>query len=90
MIPLRVLRQKFGNQLVAALADLAAGLLEADVVTEFRHRFVPCKRVKIDGIKERPVQVEDGGFRQFKILHGANARFLRTSRRRVCSSPCAD
>jgi hypothetical protein len=73
VVPLGVLRQKFGDQLVATLADLAAGLLEADVVAELRHGFVPCDRVEVDGIEQRPVQVEDSGFRQFSFLHGANA-----------------
>jgi hypothetical protein len=67
VVPLRLLRQELGNKLVAALADLAAGLLEADVVAEIHHRFVPCERVKIDGVDQRPVEVEDGGFRQITL-----------------------
>lgn len=39
--------QELGNQLVATLADLAAGLVETDIVAEFHHRFVPCERVEI-------------------------------------------
>lgn len=46
---------KFGNELVAALADLAAGLLEADVVAELVHRFVPGERVEIHRIQKRAV-----------------------------------
>ena len=35
------IREEDRDQLVAALADLAPCLLEADVVSELRHRFVP-------------------------------------------------
>ena len=90
VIPLRVLGQEVRNQLVAALADLAAGLFEADVVAELRDRFVPGERVQIDGVEQRSVEVEDGGFGTFSILRGANARSSRTNRRTACSSPCAD
>jgi hypothetical protein len=89
MVSLRLVGEKFGNELVASLADLAPRLLEADVVTELSHRFMPCERVKIDGIQQRPVEIEDGGVRHFTILHGENARSLRTSRRRAISLPCA-
>ena len=37
-------------------------------------------------VQERAVQVEDGGFRQFKVLHGGNERASNTSRRKACSS----
>jgi hypothetical protein len=67
VVPLFVSRKEYGNELVAALPDLSSHLLEADVVTELRHRFVPGERMEIDGVQQRPVQVEDGGFRhQFK------------------------
>jgi hypothetical protein len=35
--------------------------------------------VEIDGVQQRPVQVEDGGFRQFRILHGANAHAYQSA-----------
>jgi hypothetical protein len=54
---------EFGNELVATFADLAAGLFEADAVSEFHHRFVPGKRVEIHRVQQCPVQVEDRGFR---------------------------
>ena len=41
-------------------------LLEADVVTELHHRFVPGEGMEIDGVQERPVHVEDCGFGQFR------------------------
>jgi hypothetical protein len=48
------------NELVAALSDLASHLFRAAIVAELDHRFVPGDRVKIDGVEQRAVQVEDG------------------------------
>src|SRR5581483_4217441 len=62
VIPLFVDRQKHGNELVAALADLTSRLLEAHIVAKLHKRFVPSERMQIDGVQERPVKVEDGGF----------------------------
>ena len=55
MVPLVVGREEYGNELVAALADLTSGLFEADVVAELRHRFVPGERVEIDRVQQCPV-----------------------------------
>ena len=62
VVALRVGREEVRNQLVAAFADLAPRLLEADVVTELHHGFVPGESVEIDRVEKRPVDVEDGGF----------------------------
>jgi hypothetical protein len=56
------------------LAYLASRLFEADVVTELLHRFVPGERVQIDRIEKRPVDVEDGCFGQFQVLHSGIER----------------
>jgi hypothetical protein len=63
MVPLRVRGQEDWNELVATLTDLAPSLLEAHVMAELHHRFVPCEGVKIHRVQERPVEIEDGGFR---------------------------
>jgi hypothetical protein len=42
---------------------LASDLFEGDVVAELYHRFVPSKSVQVDGVQQRPVEIEDGGFR---------------------------
>src|ERR1700694_2750323 len=59
VVPLFGGRKENGNELVAALADLASHLLEADVVTELHHRFVPGECMEIDGVQEHSVHVED-------------------------------
>jgi hypothetical protein len=61
MVPLGLLRQEDGNQLVAALSYLASRLVEADVVAEPYHGLVPCDRVQINGIRQGAIQVEDRG-----------------------------
>jgi hypothetical protein len=73
VITLLVLRYEDGDQLVAALADLTSRLFEADVVTELRERFVLGERVQIDGVQERPGEVEDGGFGHFTFLREGSA-----------------
>ena len=61
VVPLFVGGQEDWNELVAALSYLASRLLECHVVTELRHRFMPSDGVQIDGVQQRPVQVEDRG-----------------------------
>jgi hypothetical protein len=70
-----------GNELVSPLANLTSSLFEAHIVAELDHRFVPGERVKIHGIQKRSVQVEDSGFRQFKVLQfgASDARIPRFS-----------
>ncbi|WP_247444236.1 hypothetical protein [Bradyrhizobium sp. 197] len=67
MISLFAGGQEDRNELVSALSDLAASLFVAHTVAELDHRFMPSERVKIHRIQKRTVQVEDGGFRQFKF-----------------------
>ncbi len=55
--------QKVRNELIATLADLAARLLEIDVVAEPDQPFMPGDRMQIDGIKQSPVQIENDGFK---------------------------
>ena len=66
--------QEGGNELVSALAYLASGLFEADVMTELHHRFVPGDRMKVHRVQESAVQVEDGSFWQVEVS-------------RVCAAP---
>jgi hypothetical protein len=60
-------------------ADLASNLIEAHIVAELEQSFLPGDRVEIHRVKKRAVQVEDSGFRHFKVLHGGNERALHTS-----------
>jgi hypothetical protein len=64
-------REKYGNELVAALPDVAPGLFKTDVVVELHHRFVPYKRVQVDGVQKRPVKVENRCFRH-SLLRAEN------------------
>ncbi len=59
--------QKEGNELLATLTDLAARLLETDIVPKPDQRFMPGYRVQIDGIEQCPVQIENA------IRHSATA-----------------
>jgi hypothetical protein len=76
MISLLVFRKKYGNELVAALSDLASRLLEADLVAELGHRFMPGERVEIDRVQERSVEVEDSCLRHSRSS-GARAPDFR-------------
>jgi hypothetical protein len=62
MLLLLGLREEHGDELVAALADLTARLLECHVMTEFDQCLLPRARVQVDGIDQRPIDVEDGSF----------------------------
>jgi hypothetical protein len=55
------------NKLVSALPDLTSHLLEADVIAELDHGFMPGDRVQVHGIQQGTIQVEDSGFRQLKL-----------------------
>src|ERR1700676_4086870 len=88
VVPLFVGGQEYGNELVSALADLASSLLEADVVTELDHGFLPCERMQIHRNQQRAVQVENRGFRQFKVLQGRSETVPHTNSRRAYFSPC--
>jgi hypothetical protein len=53
--------QEDGNEFVTPLAYLAAGLLEAHIVAELDHGFVPGEGMEIHRVQKRAVQVEDSG-----------------------------
>ena len=53
MVSLLIRRQKDRNELVAVFPDLAPHLLEADVMAELYHGFMPGKRVEIDRAEVR-------------------------------------
>src|ERR1051325_5375887 len=57
------LREKDGQQLIAALADLMAHLCKRNLTPEMSERLLPRARVQINRIDQRPVNVEDHGFR---------------------------
>jgi len=51
--------QEYGQKLVTPLPDLVANVLERDLVAIIPQRILPGLGVKIDGINQRPVHVED-------------------------------
>jgi hypothetical protein len=51
VVSLFVGSQEDRNELVTALPYLTSDLLEADIVAELHHRFVPGERVEIDGVQ---------------------------------------
>jgi hypothetical protein len=56
------LRQENRHELVSPFSDLTSYFFEGDVMTEVRERSLPGPGVRIDGIDQRPVNVEDNGF----------------------------
>ena len=52
-------REEDGHQLVAALAYLVAHALIRNLLSEMRERLLPGARVQVNGVNERPVNVEN-------------------------------
>ena len=56
-------REEDGEELVAALADLAADLLEGEVVAELGEGVLPGAGMDVHAVHQRPVHVENHGLR---------------------------
>ena len=69
--------KKHRHELVAALADLLADLLKAELMPEVAERVLPGASMDIDAVDQRAVDVEDHGF----------AALLVSGRSRASSAP---
>ncbi|BCA07529.1 hypothetical protein BDS110ZK12_66040 [Bradyrhizobium diazoefficiens] len=48
-------------------------------MTKFHHRFLPGERVEIYRVQKRAVEIENGCFRQFAVLHVHHDQAMRTN-----------
>jgi len=64
-------RHKAGHQLIRALADVRANVVEVRLHAEMTEGFTPGMGMQVDAVDQRPIHVEDhGGHRALRSASG--------------------